>query len=762
MMTTTLPAPRACWLLAIVAGLLLSPPALSENSDRSETGLRIVRDLPYTRSENPRQRLDLLLPASTPEGKLLPVLVYIHGGAWRSGDRAKGHRRLRHFVQTGEVAGVSVGYRLSQEAVWPAQLEDLRSALRWIRTHGKEHGLDGRRIAVWGSSAGGHLAAMLGVTEGDADPGGPGSQKEDRSIRCVIDFFGPTDFLRMNDVPGKIDHDAPDSPESRLVGGPIQEHPERVRSANPIEFVDASDPPFLIVHGTEDRLVLYGQSELLHRKLREVGVASTLIPIEGAGHGFPDRLVHERMREFLKTHLLSDSEPEKKRPVVETGRRPNVLFIAVDDLNHWVGHLGRNPRTITPNLDRLASRGVSFARAYCAAPACNPSRAALMSGRRPSTTGIYLNSHPYRPHIPPEQTLNSHFRANGYHVSGAGKIYHGGGGRLEEWDEYAQRPRLEPAKALEKGGVGRLAWARLEGGDDVLADHHTVSYCIEQLGKERDQPFFLACGIFRPHLPWNVPEKYFALHPLESIELPPYREDDLEDLPPAGRRMARPQGDHRAVRAAKQWKPLIRAYLASVSFADAQLGRLLDALDRSAHRENTIVVLWGDHGWHLGEKHHWRKFALWEEATRAPLIWVVPGVTPRGEISPRPVDFLSIYPTLCELTGLDQPAHLDGTSIVPLLKDPDATWERPALTTYGFRNHAIRTEHHRYIRYANGDVELYDHRVDPHEWTNLAGRSEQAELEKSLARWLPAEDHPAVKSARRGRANRPTKSRNER
>ena len=425
--------------------------------------------------------------------------------------------------------------------------------------------------------------------------------------------------------------------------------------------------------------------------------------------------------------------------------KPNVLFIAVDDLNHWIGHLKRNDQTITPNLDRLASWGVSFERAYCAAPACNPSRAALMSGMRPSTTGVYVNANDYRPHIKSDLTLNSYYRANGYRVTGAGKIYHGRFERPDDWDEYFKKKNVPSKGAFSKSNYNGVTWSVLKGDDDVLADYFTVNYCIDELQKKnRDKPFFLACGVFRPHMPWSVPKKYFDMHPLADIKLPPYREDDLEDIPPAGVTTAKAQGDHRKIREGNAWKEAIQAYLASITFADAQLGRLLDAFETSGQKENTIVVLWGDHGWHLGEKHHWRKFALWEEATRAPLMWVVPGMTPKGKISPRTVDFMSIFPTLCELTGLKKPEHLDGVSIVPLLKNPNDEWDRPALTTHGINRHAVRTERWRYIRYQDGGDELYDHDVDPYEWTNLAGKAQHAELKQELAAWMPRTEKPEV------------------
>ncbi len=430
----------------------------------------------------------------------------------------------------------------------------------------------------------------------------------------------------------------------------------------------------------------------------------------------------------------------------EPARPLNVLFIAVDDLNHWVGHFGRNKQTITPNIDRLAERGVSFQNAYCAAPACNPSRTALMSGRRPSTSGVYRNPHDWRPAIPPERTLPSWFRQHGYYVAGAGKIYHGGFPRRSEWDDYFRKPNRGRKVSGRRGGVGALQFQQLEADDDVLADHHVVGWCIEQLQREHESPFFLACGIFRPHLPWNVPRKYFDMHPLQQIQLPPHTEADLDDLPEAAVKMARPQGDHRKVRKAGLWKELIQAYLASVTFADAQIGRLLDALDASPHAANTLVVLWGDHGWHLGEKQHWRKFALWEEATRAPLIWVAPGVTPRGGVCRRPVDFMCVYPTLVDLCGLPMPDHLEGRSVRPLLENPAAEWRHAAVTTHGFQNHAVRTERWRYIRYADGSEELYDHTADPYEWKNLAGQAAVAAVKSSLAAHLPAHNALPVAS----------------
>ena len=427
--------------------------------------------------------------------------------------------------------------------------------------------------------------------------------------------------------------------------------------------------------------------------------------------------------------------------------RPNVLFIAVDDLNHWVGYTGRNPQAKTPNIDRLSKMGVSFMNANCAAPLCNPSRAALMSGLHPSTSGCYENNQNWKKFIPEGLGLSATFKNAGYFVAGAGKIYHANTFYPGEWTEYSKNNGSEED---EHGtGVTKLEGFQIPVKHDLkdqdISDWHITDYCIEQLGKKHEQPFFLACGLHKPHLPWVVPRKYYDLFPLDKIELPPYQKNDLTDIPSTGVRMAKPEGDHKQILESGRWKAAIQSYLASIAYTDMNIGRLLDALERSPQRDNTIIVFWGDHGWHLGEKDHWRKFSLWEESARAPLIWVAPGVTKAGTISERPVDFMSIYPTLCELAGIPLPKHVEGVSIKLLLQNPKADWKTPALTTFGFQNHTVRTEQWRYIRYANGGEELYDHRNDPYEWTNLASRAEMKSIKTELAKSFPQTNKPEGK-----------------
>ncbi len=422
------------------------------------------------------------------------------------------------------------------------------------------------------------------------------------------------------------------------------------------------------------------------------------------------------------------------------GTRPNVLFIAVDDLNDWTGFLGGYPGVETPNLDRLAARGTSFSRAYCSAPACNPSRASLLCGIRPSTSGVYYNGNPWRPQLPDAVTLPQHFMAHGYKVHGGGKIFHGAFEDPASWQFYLPRPRDPVPESRPVNGIPNTAhfdWGPVEVGDQSMGDTQVVDWGVKFLGEKHDRPFFLAVGLFRPHLPWYAPRKYFERYPLDRIKLPKVNPDDLDDVPALGVRMARPEGDHAKVLAHQQWEEAVQGYLASITYADGQVGRLLDALDRSPYAGNTVIVLWGDHGWHLGEKLHWRKFALWEEATRVPLVFVVPGLTKADTRCERTVSLLDIYPTLADLCALPILEPLEGRSLRPLLKDPQGTWDRPVVTTHGKDNHAVRSERWRYIRYSDGSEELYDHQQDPLEWTNLAGQAEYVQVKQELARWLP-------------------------
>ena len=436
--------------------------------------------------------------------------------------------------------------------------------------------------------------------------------------------------------------------------------------------------------------------------------------------------------------------------------RPNVLFIGVDDLRDWVGHLSGHPNAKTPNIDRLAKRGVSFTRAYCSAPLCNPSRISLLTGVAPSKSGVYGNGEKLRQKLPDAVTLMQHFRASGYSVRGAGKIFHGTSAYdMDSWDIFfkssgSKKHRIKRDSSLPKSAW--VPWGALACSDDEMLDGINAKWIITELKKPQEKPFFLAYGLTKPHLTWSVPQTYFDLHPLDGIKLPPTKKGDLDDIPAFGKKLARevydpsgerdfavkPDGDHANVISNKQWGKAVQAYLATISFADAQIGRVLDALDRSGHADNTIVVLWGDHGWHLGEKDHWRKHALWDVSTRTPLIFSAPRGVAEDKLCQRPVSLIDIYPTLIDLCGLPKRRGLDGQSLKSLLENPERKWDRPVVITYGLNNHAVQTERWRYIRYRDGGQELYDHERDPNEWTNLASIPKYSPQKTKLAKWLPS------------------------
>ena len=447
-----------------------------------------------------------------------------------------------------------------------------------------------------------------------------------------------------------------------------------------------------------------------------------------------------------------------------TGRKdgkPNVLFIAIDDLNDWTGMLKGNPQAITPHMDRLASKGIVFTNAHCAAPACGPSRSAIMSGIRPSTSGNYVNKNSLIRNsiLNNSVLLPEFFGRNGYYVCGSGKLFHGAHFNDEVqgrgFDEYypsktQDLPSWEGLKFSSKlplGGWSRkVDWGPLR--PDVTVDDHpdgkTANWATEQLlAGELKEPFFLGAGIFQPHLPNYAPQKYFDRFPLKDIKLPDgYLENDLDDVPAAHAKMAHNPWLNR-IRETGQWKPAIQAYLACTAMVDELVGQMVEALEKSKYADNTIIVLWSDHGFHHGEKGRWGKYSLWERATRVNLVWLAPGVTQPGSTCSKPVNLLDIYPTLASLAGCEPPANqLEGNDLTVLMRDPDAAWDEATVTTFGYKNYGVRSERYRYIVYEDGSEELYDHENDKWEWSNLAADSEHAGIKAQLRQWIPAHHEP--------------------
>ena len=427
--------------------------------------------------------------------------------------------------------------------------------------------------------------------------------------------------------------------------------------------------------------------------------------------------------------------------------KPNVLFIAVDDLNDWVNVMGGHKGTLTPNIDKLANQGVLFKNAYCAAPACNPSRAALMTGIRPSTSGIYFNNQPWRKSekLKNIETIPQYFRRHGYKVMGSGKIYHGRFPDPQSWDYYwPSLTETKPPDPMPKGrplntipNTSHFDWGIVPVEDEEMGDYKVASWVVDQLNQDHEKPFFLAFGIFRPHLPWYAPEQYFDKYPLSEVQLPDTLEGDLNDIPEGGKKFIRYK-DHENVNKYKQWERAVQGYQASITFADMCVGRVLEALDNSKYKENTCVVLWSDHGWSLGEKHHWRKFALWETTAKSVLIFAGPGIAgDQGNVN-APVNLIDIYPTLIDLCDLPRKSDLEGETLTPWLENPMTVKSTASITTHGKENHSVRVGDWHYIRYVDGGEELYNVNDDQDEFHNLAVDPDNSDKIKELKEFLPS------------------------
>lgn len=430
--------------------------------------------------------------------------------------------------------------------------------------------------------------------------------------------------------------------------------------------------------------------------------------------------------------------------------RMNVLFLVVDDLSsRLLGDTNRYAgKVVAPNIQRLADSGVIFTHAYTASPVCSPSRTAFFSGVSPWKSGHYHNALQVEKSEPLKDALSlaGLFKKAGYTTVSYGKVTHGWDQR-EHWDDKIghKRDPAPPGAPLTPVGRGEQDWGPIHLTEEEMNDTLMASYAIKQLQKKHDRPFFLACGLFNPHMPWYVPQKYFDMFPLDEVTTPELKEDDLDDVPVLGRLLT--QGKSKFVDAVLEHglhKQAVQAYLATTAYADAQIGRVLNALEKSPYKNNTIVVFLTDNGFHLGEKHHWQKATLWEEATHCLLMFRAPGATSAGGVSKRFVSLQDIYPTLAELCGIEPPSYIDGRSLVPLLKKPDAEWESTAIT--GLTNKSepingyisIRNEMGRYIRYKEGQEEFYYTSRDPHEWTNQIGNSEYATTIRKLRAMVPA------------------------
>ena len=449
----------------------------------------------------------------------------------------------------------------------------------------------------------------------------------------------------------------------------------------------------------------------------------------------------------------------------ETRDKPmNVLLLIVDDLNTW---LLEDPtryagKVVAPNIQQLAQEGVLFHNAYTASPVCSPSRTAFLSGVAPWKSGVSRNgvkvgdSKPLK-NVP---SLFRTFQDQGYWIAKFGKVSHGYDTGVE-YEQSMKHKRTPPPAGAPLNGIARSAggklterdWGATHLAEDQMSDKRLADATIKAIRQKHEKPFFISCGLFHPHYPWYVPQKYLDMYPLDEIRQPPMKASDLNDVPDYGQRLVNIGWDQKVKNNGLAMEA-IQGYLASVTFSDAHMGRILQALDDSPHRDETIVVLISDHGFHLGEKQNWTKATLWEEATDSVMMWRVPGVTQANQVCTRPVSLLDLYPTLVDLIGIKRPDHLDGHTLLPLLKDVRASRPEPAITVYD-GHMSVRSETARFIRYWDGTTELYDRTKDPHEWTNQTNNPDMAHLKKTMTNYLPAASEivPPLPSRQAGAVN---------
>ncbi|MEB3343880.1 sulfatase [Aquimarina gracilis] len=437
----------------------------------------------------------------------------------------------------------------------------------------------------------------------------------------------------------------------------------------------------------------------------------------------------------------------KKKDTIKIAKKPNVLFISIDDLNDWVEPLGGHPQAITPNLEEFAKRAMTFTNAHASAPLCNPSRVSIMTGLDPRNTGIVSNNafYPFRKYLPDAETMIQHFKKEGYYTAGFGKVFHKEDSKTEPWDEYAWcsgRPKPTPypghgIKFITDSVYRYFDWGAVADSISKWGENQITQKVDEFFKKSHESPFFLAAGFRLPHLGWYTPPRFHKLYDSLDIQLPDFSHDDIKDVPAIIlESVKKDRRAHDTIMGRGVWQDAVKSYLASVSYIDYELGRIMEKLKSSSYYENTIVIVWSDHGFHLGEKSTWRKNTLWEESTRVPLLIHAPEVTKLGAKTDHPVSLLDLYPTLVSLCGITPRDDLDGQNISELLSDPETKLDKDYVTTTNVLGTAIRNKNWRYIQYKDGSEELYDHRTDPLEHINLIGNSDYLDQLNKLRSYL--------------------------
>jgi arylsulfatase A-like enzyme len=457
------------------------------------------------------------------------------------------------------------------------------------------------------------------------------------------------------------------------------------------------------------------------------------------------------------------------KPTKQEPKPLNIIFIAIDDMNNWVSCLGGQAQT--PNIDALAAKGRLFTNAHCAYPACNPSRTAIMTGQRPETTGQFENQGNFRNNAGGKEriTLAQFLQNRGYETVAAGKIFHSPAGKGEKpnpvsdpvsWhyqfpnntgtsganlylDENGQAKWLQGALKKEVGSEKGISywsksciWGITPQNKEQTADWENASFCADYLQKPHEKPFFLACGISRPHAPLIAPKAYFDKYPLDKIKLPELPDNDMDDVPD----IAKTNFTSEIVGLIKEkneYKKAVQAYLACMSFADDCVGQVLQSLEKSPYKDNTIVVLWSDHGWQLAHKNRWEKYSLWHQASHSPLIVQYPNMKNAGTSCSQSVSLMDLFPTMTDLLGIKKPDFTEGVSLLPQLQNPTKERTEPAVITYPKGSHAVVLGTWRYIHYSDNSEELYDHTTDPNEWKNVANEAKNEGIKQKLKKFIP-------------------------
>ncbi len=707
-----------------------SSSALQNNSEKIDwINLETEPDevIVYKTIGNVSLSLHIFNPPNHSKDNKTPAIVFFHGGAWNGGAPSHFYRQSAYLAARGMVA-ISAQYRVKKKHdTTPAEsVKDAKSAMRFVRSKARELGINPNMLAAGGGSAGGHIAAATGTIDG---------------------FNEDTDDLNISVRPNAL-----------VLFNPVYDNSQKGYGYNrvkdfwkeisPHHNLDKNTPPTVVFFGTEDKFISVEMAQHYKAMMEKYGVRSDLFLYEGQPHAFFNKARFNETVYEADKFLTSLGYLQGEPTISSNTPKPNIVFIAIDDMNDWVGYMEGHPQAITPNMDKLANDGVAFMNAQSVSPGCSPSRNALLYGVEPYKSGLYafyeheIHDDLHKKYV----SLPRFLKENGYKTYGSGKIHHGPKGNELEWTDYLETKGMTKVFAEGKG-YGDDKKSSFRPTTNPFEEHHdyqVASYGINVINQQHEQPYFAAIGLVKPHLPFDCPEVFYDALP-DKILPPAIYKNDLDDIGKEGNSMRRAKDD-KQFKKDKAWEKVRRAYLTCNSWVDHNVGRIMDAVDKSPDADNTIVILWSDHGYHLGEKKSFRKFTLWEESSRVPFIIYDRRDTKsaKGRKVTQPVTLINVYKTIAEMAELETADYVDGFSLVPQLKKQSKPVPEPAILSWGRGNYSVRTENWRLIQYFDGTQELYDHQTDPNEWHNLATQPEHKSKLDELANLLPKTEAATV------------------